>query len=325
MHNRKRLLWGVILAALILAVSVPAASAQTPEPQEFPGSSYTVTGEFLTFYRSLPDPYVMLGLPINDAEIDPVTGRLMQYFQRGRLELNPDASLGEQVQFSKIAELQYIAGGQLAPVRNSGPTCRSFPTGHNVCYGFLQFYEQYQGDKYFGNPISDVELANGRMVQYFENVRLEWRGEVVNGRHVGLSDMGRFHYDLVARGALPQPKSDIIGNPTGYSAGDPVGLYLRAFVKHSLLTANSQQTLYIVVQDQALNPVRNASITVDVTMPDGSEQSYRPRPTDADGITVFTLSVGDVGVKQIVNIDVAAALPELQLEQKTSTWFRIWW
>jgi hypothetical protein len=322
MHNGKRLLWGLILAALMLAGFASAGFAQTPEPQEFPGSGYTVTGEFLTFYRSLPDPYVMLGLPINDAEVDPLTGRLMQYFQRGRLELDPNAPAGQQVRFSNVAELQYVAGGQLAPVRNSGPTCRSFPTGHNVCYGFLQFYELYQGDTYFGNPISDVELANGRMVQYFENVRLEWRGEVVNGRHVGLSDMGRFYYDLVRKGSPPPPSSEIIGNPP---PGDPVSLNVRAFVKHSLLSANSQQTLYIVVQDQALNPVHNASITVDVSMPDGTQQSYRPRPTDADGITVFTFSAGDVAVKQIVHIDVAAALPELQLEQQTSTWFRIWW
>jgi hypothetical protein len=225
------------------------------------------------------------------------------------------------VHLSNLGELLYTPGAPLAEVRNSGPACRKFDTGHNVCYAFLQFYDAFQGDLYFGNPISDVEMANGRMVQYFENVRLEWRGEVVNGRHVGLSDMGRFHYDLVRGGVheyKPPPPGDIIGGPAA-------SLQLRAFVRHSLLNPNSQQTLYIVVQDQKLRPVRNAAISVTVTLPDGSVQSYRPPNTDADGISIFTFNIGSIEVKEIVQVSVSAVLPEAQLEQKTSTWFRIWW
>lgn len=321
MHIVKRLLWGIITAALLVAAVAPGVSAQTPEPQGFPDTGYTVSGPFLSFYQTLPDPFVMLGHPISDAEVDPLTGRTVQYFQRGRLELDPDASAGQQVRFGNLGALQYTPGAPQAEVRNSGPTCRSFSTGHNVCYGFLQFYEAYQGDRYFGNPISDVELVNGRMVQYFENVRLEWRGEVVNGRHVGLSDMGRFYYDLIhgpsARLLRPEKDDAVVGNPTS--------LRLRAFVRHSLLPANQKQTLYIVVQDQRLRPVRNASVSVSITLPDGSRQSYRPPSTDADGISVFTVQVGAAEVRQIVTIDVTAALPQLGLEQKTSTWFRIWW
>jgi len=321
MRIPKQLLLGFLIAVLFLPVLVISGAAQTPEPQEFPDSGYTVSGPFLTFYRSLPDPYVLLGHPISDADTDTVTGLEVQYFQRARLELHPEAPAGQQVQLSNLGELLYTPGAPLAEVRNSGPACRKFDTGHNVCYAFLQFYDAFQGDLYFGNPISDVEMANGRMVQYFENVRLEWRGEVVNGRHVGLSDMGRFHYDLVRGGVheyKPPPPGDIIGGPAA-------SLQLRAFVRHSLLNPNSQQTLYIVVQDQKLRPVRNAAISVTVTLPDGSVQSYRPPNTDADGISIFTFNIGSIEVKEIVQVSVSAVLPEAQLEQKTSTWFRIWW
>lgn len=330
MRTPKQLLLGILIAMLLLSGLAVSGSAQTPEPQEFPDSGYSVSGPFLTFYRSLPDPYVILGHPISDAVTDTVSGREVQYFQRARLELHPEAPAGEQVRLSNLGELLYTPGAPLAEVRNSGPACRSFDTGFNVCYGFLQFYDAFQGSLYFGNPISNVELANGRMVQYFENVRLEWRGEVVNGRHVGLSDLGRFHYDLVRKGVPRDPPTppgtDITGlKPTPAPAPAPASLQLRAFVRHSLLNPNSQQTLYIVVQDQRLRPVNNAAISVTVTLPDGSAQSYRPLNTDADGISIFTFTVGSIDVKEIVKVDVSASLPEAQLEQKTSTWFRAWW
>jgi len=54
-------------------------------------------------------------------------------------------------------------------------------------------------------------------------------------------------------------------------------------------------------------------------------QSYRPPNTDADGISIFTFNIGSIEVKEIVQVSVSAVLPEAQLEQKTSTWFRIWW
>ncbi len=329
MRIPKQLLLGFLIAILFLPGLAISGSAQTPEPQEFPDSGYTVSGPFLTFYRSLPDPYVILGHPISDAETDEVTGLEVQYFQRARLELHHEAPAGQQVRLSNLGELLYTPGAPRAEVRNSGPACRKFDTGHNVCYGFLQFYDAFQGDLYFGNPISEVEMVNGRMVQFFENVRLEWRGEVINGRHVGLSDMGRFHYDLVRRG-IPREFTDEpdSSSPPGKEPKPqttPASLQLRAFVRHSLLNPNSQQTLYIVVQDQKLRAVRNAAISVTVTLPDGSVQSYRPPNTDTDGISIFTFTVGSIDVKEIVKVDVSASLPEAQLEQKTSTWFRAWW
>lgn len=323
-----RFTWAFLIAALILSAFAPAVIAQTPVPQQIPGSEYPIDEPFLSYYRAMPDPYVMLGLPITEAYEEAEYGYMVQYFQRGRLEISVNAAGERSVRMSKIGELTYVAGGETAPVRNSGPTCRSFSTGYNVCYGFLQFYDAYQGDTYFGNPISGVELEDGRMVQYFENVRLEWRGEVINGRHVGLSDMGRRHYDMLYR-ALPRPRSNnnpaVIGNPATSGQTTPT-LTVRTFVKHSLLPANNQQTLYIVVQDQSNQPVAGAAVSVVVSLPGNlGEQTYRPNATNADGISVFTFQIGDVPVKEMVNISVTARHSDYSAEQRATTWFRIWW
>ncbi|HEY9086631.1 MAG TPA: hypothetical protein VIO36_00580 [Anaerolineaceae bacterium] len=320
-----RLSWVVLIAAVMLSAFAPSVIAQTPVPPQ--GSEFDILEPFASFYSAMPDPNVMLGYPISPAFYDSTISRMVQYFQRGRLEVAVDENGKEEVLMSRIGAIMYTPGKDRAPVRNSGPTCRSFSTGYNVCYGFLQFYDFYQGATYFGNPISDVELDNGRMVQYFENVRLEWRGEIVNGRHVGLSHLGRMQYDMLYQGrpkpTPSTPQGPFLGPATQATSG---GLNVRAFVKHSLLPANGEQTLYIVVQDQSFQPVPNAAISVIVTKPNGlGQQSYRPDDTDANGISVLTFQVGDVPVKEIVSIQVTASLPQQQIEQSTTTWFRIWW
>jgi hypothetical protein len=313
----------------MLSAFAPSVIAQTPVPPQPQGSEFAIPEPFASFYSAMPDPNVMLGYPISPAFYDSTISRTVQYFQRGRLEVAVDANGKEEVLMSHIGSIMYTPGRELAPVRNSGPTCRSFSTGYNVCYGFLQFYDYYQGGTYFGNPISGVELDNGRMVQYFENVRLEWRGEIVNGRHVGLSHLGRMGYDMLYQNR-PKPTQtsdeDTFSGPATPVQVTTGGLNVRAFVKHSLLPADGEQTLYIVVQDQSLQPVPNAAISVIVTKPnDLGQQSYRPNDTDANGISVLTFEVGAVPVKEIVSIEVTASLPLQQIEQSTTTWFRAWW
>ena len=61
-----------------------------------------------------------------------------------------------------------------ASIAQEGPTCGTFDNGFSVCYAFLQFYDANNGSLFFGNPISFVEVIDGRYVQYFDNVRMEW-------------------------------------------------------------------------------------------------------------------------------------------------------
>lgn len=314
MRMTRILLWGLSIAALLFGGMSTRVSAQSSDVLEFPETRYTVSGDFLTFWRSISDPLLVLGYPISEPFKDPFTGKLVQYFDRARLELNADAPQNQRVNLTNLGELLYTRGAPLADVPNAGPACRLFPeTGFSVCYAFLDFYQAHHGEAYLGAPIAQAEIHNGRTVQYFERARLEWRGEAPAGQRVGLGNLGRQYLDMVGRpgaqtGAIPQKLSS---------------LKVRAFVAEALVTANATQKVFVVVQNQALKPVENAVIGLIVTTPNGKQAFYRPSPSDKDGISTFEFPVGTVETRQIVRIDVVASYSGM--EQRASTWFRIWW
>lgn len=316
--------WGSIILVFFVAAIAFNAYAQTPSPQQIiQDSGYSVTGEFLDYYRAIPEPLVVLGYPITDAFEDPVTHLQVQYFQRGRLELHPEAPAGQRVYLSDLGELSYTPGAPLADIPTSGPTCRYFPaTGKSVCYAFMQYYDQHNGATYFGSPISQVEIREGRYVQYFEKTRMEWRPEQPEGYRVGLTDIGRLYYEYTQNHQPPPPSAP--GSAAIGSTVRPTRLQVRAWVANSLAAADSDQTLYIVVLDEKLQPVQGAAIGVSVTMPGGGQpEFYRPPVTDQNGISTFTFKVGSAAAKQIVQLEVVAT--SLDLESQTNTWFRIWW
>ena len=47
-------------------------------------------------------------------------------------------------------------------------------TGHNLCGGFSEYWEQFGGLAIYGYPISAEFTENGMTVQYFERARFEW-------------------------------------------------------------------------------------------------------------------------------------------------------
>lgn len=60
-------------------------------------------------------------------------------------------------------------------------------TGHTLAYSFREFYDRQGGLPILGLPISEVFVEDGRPVQYFERVRLEWHADLglVQAGHLG--------------------------------------------------------------------------------------------------------------------------------------------
>ena len=53
--------------------------------------------------------------------------------------------------------------------------CMYFPaTQHNLCAGFLAYWNQFGGLNIFGMPVTEEFQENGVTVQYFERARFEW-------------------------------------------------------------------------------------------------------------------------------------------------------
>ena len=305
-----------ILLGIFFARLPIAARAQTETPLYFEETGHYVQGEFLKFYLNASDPLLLFGYPITEEITDPINGQTSQYFQRVRLDL-VDTSNGKQVSLARLGEILHKAGTPEAPIAKNSPACRLFMNDHTVCYAFLQFYDRYNGRVFFGEPVSEVEQEGNRFVQYFEFVRMEWRPELPQGQRVALSDLGKIYYDY--RVGLPE-----------FTEPDPAiikrgvqNILVRAFTNHALIAANSAQDVYIIVQDQFLQPVEGASVNVNIHLPDGQQELYRAPATDRDGISRLTFQVKDIPVREIVQVNV---IVDYQTQVKdASTWFRIWW
>ncbi len=317
MRIAKRVGLGIVLLIIIATFCQPV-SADSSTSRWFPITRHFVQGDFLDFYQNAPDPLTLFGYPITEAFTDQ-TGRLTQYFQRARFDLVMTEK-GPTVILAKLGWMLYDENGKPPGFLEDPLSCRLFPsTGKNVCYTFLQFYDSYHGEIYFGEPISGAELRDGRIVQYFEKARMEYLKNLPEGHRVILTKLG----DQAADIYLPQPKE----YPGAIPGGAPQieTLAARAFVSQALVARGMKQTVFLIVNDQDLRPVRGAEASVTVVKPNGAKFIFRPRAvTDANGILKFEVLVPtDLAPRQAVIMDITA---EIQgMKTKTATWFRLWY
>jgi len=102
-------------------------------------------------------------------------GQLVQYFDNALLIFQP--SLADTPQVIALAPLGQRAlsapSSRLASFDNT-TTRRYYPqTGHSLSGDFLAFWRKYGAMDVFGPPISEQITEQGKVVQYFQNVRLE--------------------------------------------------------------------------------------------------------------------------------------------------------
>ncbi len=315
----KKIRWPSLLLVLaLLAVCLPqAVNAQSSDSVYVEETGHWIWGEFLRTYNSVSDPLLYFGYPITDDFTDPVTNQRVQYFQRARFDL-VDTADGTVVQIAPLGQLLHQAGGTLADIPNDGPTCRTFDSGYNVCYAFLQFYDAYNGTIWFGEPISEVEVSDGHYVQYFENIRLEWWPEKPSGQRVVLSDLGRIYFDR----AVANP--DLLkSNPPSSINGRLLNPVVSVFASNSLIGSGDQQTVFVIVQDEYLRPIGNSQVGITLFFPDGSKTFYRMNETNEFGISQIEFPVENLAVRDVVNITA-----EISIRGESATgksWFRIWW
>ncbi|MBA4383874.1 MAG: hypothetical protein C0410_04000 [Anaerolinea sp.] len=315
----KKLRWAsVFLILALLIASIPqAVKAQTSDSVYVSETGHWLWGDFLRTYNSVSDPLLYFGYPITDDFLDPQSNQRVQYFQRARFDL-VDTAEGPMVQIAPLGKLLHQEGAQLADIPREGPTCRNFNSGLTVCYAFLQFYDAYNGAAWFGEPISEVEVADGHYVQYFENIRMEWWPDNPSGQRVMISDLGRIYFDKEVR----NPELLKPSQPASI-AGKLINPVVNVFALKSLVGVGESQTIFVILQDQNLAPVANAQVGVTLYYPDGSKQFYRLAETNEFGISQFSFTVDQLEVRTVVN-----AVAEINIRGESisgKTWFRIWW
>lgn len=312
---------GLLLASIFAFNLLPGkAPLFTPAGGElyFPETGHVISGEFLRFYQAADNPLLLYGYPITDAFQDQITGGTFQYFQRVRMELHTGEPEALRVKLSPLGEFLYKPGQPL-PLPENFPSCRTFPeTGFEVCYSFLEFFDKHGGVATFGYPISNFEIHDERTVQYFQMARFEWHPEFPTGNRVTLTDLGSRYFEahgenpirLLARQGDHIPLATVIQ------------LRVRAFPVEPVAALKGQQTVYLVVQDQNLHPVQNATLTLTVTMPSGEQATYTAPPSNEKGIAFVTFPYAGAA-PGLAQINVLASFESL--EAKTLTSFRLWW
>lgn len=308
------LIW---LIGLLGLVSSQPAQAQDSDSVYIPETGHWIWGEFLRAYNSVPDPLFYYGYPITDDFTDPITKTRVQYFEKARFDM-VETPRGPDVQVAPLGQLLHESGNPLAEIPKEGPTCRAFKSGYTVCYAFLQFYDAYAGEIYFGMPLSDVEVVDGRYVQYFDRARMEWWPDRPSGKRVRLTDLGKIYFDkVVANPALLEP------NPPANISGNILNPKVRVFTRKSMIGANESQSVFVIVRDQYTRAIEGAQVGVTLSFPDGSREFYRLPETNEQGISQFTFTTADLPVRSVVSI-----LAEVSIRGEHGSgrsWFRIWW
>ena len=177
---------------------------------------------------------------------------------------------------------------------------------------FLEFFEAHGGEAQFGLPISGVEKDGPRHVQYFEYARLEWHPESGDpGLEVRLGDLGRLLFHRLGEDArlLDAVDTQAIVQLTS--------LRIHAFPAASSAAAGGEQAIYVVVQDQAFQPVASAGVRVAVTYPSERQDVYQG-VTNAFGYAAFTLALGQEGTGLATVTAETTSFNELDVSTRTS-------
>ena len=305
-----------LLFALALAgIGWQWSEAKNGDTRYFPETGHWVTGEFLDAYESVEDPLMLYGFPITDAFEDKKEHRIVQYFERARFELHPDEDL--VVQRTPLGKNLYSQGPGL-PVASNHPDCQTFPgISFQVCHAFLDFFNANGKLAQFGYPISNFEIHDDRIVQYFELARLEWHPELPEDQRVRISDLGVKYFEIMQENPRLRDPSTRNNPPR-----DIVEIQSRAFPKKAIVGPDDEQEIYVIVQDQNLKPVEGASVEIEVRLPSSAVlQSGEPLKTDRDGIAVFKFQVPDEPAGETITMVKARYRI---FETVTTASFRIW-
>lgn len=195
------LLLAAIVPASALAESITAqiGAKRSAESRYFEVTGHNVSEPFLSFFDR-NGGLDAFGYPRTEAFEE--NGRLVQYFQRNRMEYWPENPHPWKVQLALMGDL--LLGPADPPVPPpADPAFQYFPeTGHSVGPPFLDFFRTRGGITVFGYPTSEAYQEGAFLVQRFQRARLEFHPENPPNHQVQAGLLGDVY--IFEQGLVPQ-------------------------------------------------------------------------------------------------------------------------
>lgn len=305
---------------VVFALLLAACSGNEPAaPVAVGATGISVAPEFAAYYEQYGGVRVF-GYPITEDFPPTDDERLTQYFQTMRLDYMPSQPPGQQVSVYPLGEWA-IAGVQdpePAPVSENGRV-QFFPeTGYSVQDEFLTFYEEHNGPLLFGPPISPQLNEGGLRVQYFRNVRLEWRPELPTDQRVQLSLLGLAHFDT----EMVFTYQRIYARPVSSAGIEAVDV--SASVKSPVLYNGEEQVLYVTAQTQDGRSVSELRVGVAITY-NGDSHNLDIGMTGGDGRIQVPLDLTGVPPGTEIQLLVTVYNSSGDVLGTDTLGFRTWW
>ena len=317
-------LLGALMAGLLL---VPAGMAQDGEEpsQYFEETGHRVQGDFLVFFDA-HGGLETFGYPITEPFEE--HGLQVQYFQKARLEAHPDNPDPYKVQLGLLGdELKYRQERVSRPLFPSRRRFYFSETGHLLSYAFLDHFKEHGGVDIFGYPISEMYYENGRIVQYFQRLKMEWCPEDrTTPVHIGnlgevYVNIYRERIDPLALKKVPHlPKFDT------QSLTEPshiTGMRVAVSLRYSVMGKRDRQVVSVLVTDDNGEPLSGAEVKIFLTNSSGQVLgSNTALLTDSRGFvrTSITVRGGKTGEPVIVR----AVVTYDSLRKSGENLFLIW-
>ncbi|MFL7807238.1 MAG: hypothetical protein ACK2VD_06970 [Anaerolineae bacterium] len=320
-------------AALVVHIGV---QAQDGSARYFEETGLNVSGPFLHFFDAYGGAS-LFGYPLTRAYEE--DGQFVQVFQRAKMELHEGGPGGSYVTLAPLGDMLWEREAPIPPseIPAPGHAGKQYfaETGHMVCFSFLDFYRSHGGVDVFGYPITEWFVEpNGRIVQYFQHVKMEWHPENPPHKRVQLGMLGMIYVQQYVDPIHTQPESPAIAARTplqetvsqGEVPVDPgrvTELRVRASVRESITGADSKQTVYVYVFDQNGRGVPGASVGMQVGYQGRTATQSLLPATNANGHSEVEFEVESPTVGPVVILRLSARYGDLVTQ--TSTAFLAWW
>ncbi len=319
-------LWAAIFLSLFLTVGMisdlnAVAPSETPFCAFMPETGHNVHGVFLVFYRAR-NGAENFGAPLTEAFWE--KDRIVQYFERARLEFHPENPEPYRVQLGLLGEQYNITDlpmkSQAIPPANN-PNFRYFPdSGQMISFAIKEYFDKSGGIDILGYPVSGLRFESGSFVQYFQRQRVIWNPAEAGANKVRPSPVGRvaldrnYAADFKWRARMPNdwcgtvPKEPtptsvpfVIPTPSGGNAA----LSLQVRVRFRQTGVTGPQYVDVTVEDQNGKRMSNVALYSVVYLANG-ERHFPLLATNASGNSTFGFEIGNQPTNSTVTVEVNA-------------------